>query len=352
MAGEVAPIPAAGTYRGGNGNSHSGGNGNGNGNGGNGNGGNGNGHGGVAIAVLNEVGERQPAHRAAVHDPAAGRAVLHELTIFIITHNERRFLPRCLDSCRFAGHVVVLDSGSDDGTVDYARKRGAEVATHTHWDGFGAQKNRALEMCRTEWVMNIDADEWISPDLADEITAIIHSGSAMPAYDVSRRCRFDGRIIRCCNWWPHRVTRLFRREQGRFNDRLVHESVIVDGDGEVGSLREELDHEPYRDLLHLIQKNIMYARAGAEQMVRDGRRVSTLAMLTMGPLRWCRDMFVKGGWRAGATGMVIAGVQAFSVFARYGMVWLDRRRIRRGEDSRLAPTHEPPARALGKLVAD
>ncbi len=281
---------------------------------------------------------------AADDAPPAPSQRVENLTVFMIVHNERANLPRCLDSCAFAGRVVVVDSGSTDGSVEYARARGAYVERHTDWPGFGAQKNRALDLCETPWVLNIDADEWIDEALREEITRIVRGeipGAPAAAYRVKRRCYFDGRLIKCCRWWPHPVVRLFQRSRGRYRDQRVHESLAIDGD--VASMEAPLNHEPYTDYLHLVRKNIAYARAGAEQMVRDGRRVRGSQVLSRGVLRFLRDMFVKGGIFYGATGFAIAAAQGFGVHAKYTMVWFDQRRVARGKPSRLRPSEVPPA---------
>lgn len=294
----------------------------------------------------------------AIPGPDAGRAeasvavaadffALPELSIFIITHNERDNLPRCLDSCRAAGEIIIVDSGSTDGTVDYARQRGCDVTVTTGWPGFGAQKNRALDRCTKQWVMNLDADEWISPKMWAEIGRIVRAADAdaKPAYEVSRRCWFDGRIVKCCGWWPHRVVRLWQRGKGRYRDQLVHESIAVDGT--VGRLREPLDHEPYRDYWHLLQKNMAYARAGAEQMAQQGKRTTAAKVFAAGYARFLRDYFLKGGIAYGTAGFAIAVAQAVSAFAKHAMAWFDQRRVARGEPSRLKPTNIPPGQTYG-----
>src|SRR5205085_5565784 len=145
------------------------------------------------------------------------------------------------ESVQFASEFIVVDSGSTDGTVDIARSQGASVVQTGDWPGFGPQKNRALAQATQPWVLSIDADERVSPQLRDEILDAISQGDTpFSGWDMPRRSSFCGQSIAHSGWYPDRVTRLFRRERGRFSDDVVHERVVVDG--AIGHLRNDLLH--------------------------------------------------------------------------------------------------------------
>ena len=168
------------------------------------------------------------------------------LSVIVITRNAGATLKRCLESVRWADEIVVLDSGSTDDTVAIAREYTGMVETTADWPGFGVQKNRALERAAGEWVLSLDADEWVSAELRAEIeTALARPGDPV-AYRMPRLSSFCGRPIRHSGWWPDYVARLFRRGHARFSDDLVHERLLPQGG--VASLTNPLMHEAVEDV--------------------------------------------------------------------------------------------------------
>jgi glycosyltransferase involved in cell wall biosynthesis len=157
-----------------------------------------------------------------------------------------RMVERCLASVAWADEIVVVDSGSSDATVEIARRLRAKVETTADWPGFGPQKNRALALATGDWVLSLDADEWVTPELRAEIERAIGAPDFLPAYRMPRLSSYCGRDMRHSGWWPDHVTRLFRRGDARFSDDLVHERLVVNG--VTGTLREPLRHEAIRDL--------------------------------------------------------------------------------------------------------
>lgn len=151
------------------------------------------------------------------------------LSLIVITKNEEEAISRCLSSVNFADDIVVVDSGSTDRTVELARAHGAHVVITNDWPGFGPQKTRALNLARGDWVISLDADEWIDVNFVAQIKSAIADPNAPSAYQTPRRSQFCGQIIRHGGWSPDYVVRLFRRGRARFSDDLVHEGLIVDG---------------------------------------------------------------------------------------------------------------------------
>ena len=151
------------------------------------------------------------------------------LSVIVITRNEEANIGDCLASAAFARELVVVDGGSSDATVAVARQAGARVEVAADWPGFGPQKNRALALATQPWVLSLDADERVTPQLRDEILRTIASAEARDAFSMPRRSSFCGQFMAHSGWYPDRVVRLFRRGRARFSDDAVHERVLNDG---------------------------------------------------------------------------------------------------------------------------
>lgn len=237
------------------------------------------------------------------------------LSVIVITRNAGETLKRCLESVRWAGEIVVLDSGSTDDTVAIARGFTDKVETTADWPGFGVQKNRALDRAAGEWVLSLDADEWVSAELRAEIEAALASGGAAIAYRVPRLSSYCGRPMRHSGWWPDYVVRLFRRGQARFSDDLVHERLVAQGD--VAALKNPLMHEAVRSTEQVLDKINAYSSAGAENMWRAGKRGSLTAALLHGGWAFFRTYFLRLGFLDGREGFMLAVTNAESSYYRY-----------------------------------
>ena len=180
------------------------------------------------------------------------------LGVAIITKNAALRLGQCLDSVAFADEIVVLDSGSTDATLDIARTHGARVLQTPDWPGFGPQKNRALDALATDWVLSIDADEVVSPELAASMRAAIAAPQA-DVYAVDRLSSFCGAWIRHSGWYPDWIPRLFRRGKARFSDDLVHERLVFEASAQ--RLAGKLLHYSYEDFDAVLRKLDAYSGA-------------------------------------------------------------------------------------------
>jgi glycosyltransferase involved in cell wall biosynthesis len=192
------------------------------------------------------------------------------VSVLIPTLNEELNLPECLASVEWADQVCVVDSFSHDRTLAIAREHGAGVVQHT-FENYARQKNWALECLplRHEWVLILDADERVPPDLAAEIASAIAS-TRWAGYYLNRRFFFLGRWIRHAGWYPSWNLRLFRRRLGRYEDRPVHEHVVLDGP--VGYLRHDLVHLDRRPLSAFIDRHNRYSTLEAEARLAAERR--------------------------------------------------------------------------------
>jgi glycosyltransferase involved in cell wall biosynthesis len=226
------------------------------------------------------------------------------LSLIVITKNEEAAIARCLRSANFADEIVVVDHGSTDKTAEIARAQGARVSVTPDWPGFGSQKNRALGHATGDWVLSLDADEWIEAALADEIRAAIARADAADGYEIPRRSRFCGKIVRHGDWRGDRVLRLFRRGRGRFSDDHVHERVIVEG--RIERLSSPLEHDSITDPADAADKIDRYATAAAAQLAAEGKTSSAAKAALRGGAAFLRSYIFRLGFLDGRTGLQVA----------------------------------------------
>ena len=243
----------------------------------------------------------------------AAAAVAHpRLSVVLIAKNEAHRLAACLASAAFADEVVVVDSGSSDGTATLARRLGARVIETADWPGFGPQKNRALDAAGGDWVLSLDADERLSPALAAQVRDVIDAPSADTdaavdapvAYTVSRLSSLCGQWLHHGDWYPDPVLRLFRRGAARFSDDLVHERVVCTG--RVGHLDGHLLHDSMPTLDDCLDKMNRYSSQRALQLRRRGRAGGLRAALGHGVWAFLRSYLLKRGFLDGRMGFVVA----------------------------------------------
>jgi glycosyltransferase involved in cell wall biosynthesis len=253
-----------------------------------------------------------------------------KLSVIIIARNEQDVIGRCLQSVAWADEIIVVDSHSTDATADVCRARGARVEVTPDWPGFGPQKNRALALATGDWVLSLDADEWVSADLRAEIEAAVADPGGNDAFRVPRSSSYCGRFMRHSGWWPDYVTRLFRRGTARFSDDLVHERLIVDG--RTGTLKHPLRHEAIRDLDEVLTKTNAYSSAGALMRHQRGEKATLGQAIGHGVWAFIRTYFFRAGFLDGREGFMLAVSNAESAYYRYVKLMLLSRRV--GRDSR------------------
>jgi glycosyltransferase involved in cell wall biosynthesis len=244
-----------------------------------------------------------------------------QLSAIIITRNEAANIGDCLDGLAFCDERIVVDCGSSDDTVAIVRGKGARVETH-EFRGFGAQKNFALSLATGEWVLSIDADERVTPELAQAIKTAITEGAA-DAFELPRVSSFCGRPMRHSGWFPDYVLRLFRRGKSRFDDALVHERVICDGT--VKRLDKPLIHHPVLKLEDALSRMDRYSTASAETLVASGRRVSFFTGIAHGIFAFFKTYVLKLGFLDGAEGFLLAVANAEGSYYRYMKAWVAQR---------------------------
>lgn len=240
------------------------------------------------------------------------------LSAIVITKNEAAKIEACLDSLAFCDERIVVDSGSSDATVALAEAKGARVVFQA-WTGFGPQKNFALSLASGEWVLTLDADERISPELAGQIGKAVDAATA-DGYEMPRLSTFCGRPMRHSGWYPDYVLRLFRRGRARFSDDPVHERVVCDGS--VSRLSAPLIHHPVERLEDALSRMDRYSTAGADMVLASGRRVSFMTGILRGWWAFIRTYFLRLGFLDGREGFLLAVANAEGTYYRYMKAWL------------------------------
>lgn len=244
------------------------------------------------------------------------------LSVVVLTHNEAGNLEACLASAAWADEVIVCDSGSTDATLEIARRHGARIVEHRDWQGFGVQRQRAQAACTGDWVLMLDADERITPELRASIARVLASDDRSRAYEVARLSWCFGRYIRHSGWYPDRVLRLYPRERGGYNAALVHEKVELAPGIKVGCIAGDLLHFTYRDLQHYLVKSAGYAAAWAVQRALAGRRSSLAQGLWHGLACFLKMYLFRAGFLDGRAGFLLAVLSAHSTFAKYADLWV------------------------------
>lgn len=239
------------------------------------------------------------------------------LSVIVITKNAAKHLAACLKSVAFSDEIIVVDSGSEDETVSIARKFTTKVYV-TDWPGFGIQKNRALKHATGDWVLSLDADEVITPDLATEIKAIVGSDPdkiGYAAYLIPRQSYYCKRIIRHGDWRNDEVLRLFNPKNAHFKEVPVHEKLIVDG--KVGKLTYPILHNSFENLEEVIAKLNLYSSLSANAKHEEGKKTSILAAILRGLWTFFRGYILKAGFLDGKEGFMLAISNAEGCYYRY-----------------------------------
>lgn len=254
------------------------------------------------------------------------------LSVFLITLNEGRNLGECLASVRgLADEIIVLDSSSTDDTVAIARAAGARVENRD-FDDFGRQKQAALDLTRGDWVLSIDADERLTPALAEEIREVLRAPAA-DGYEIRRQLTYLGHDMRFGGTERDWVLRLARRARARFTPVPVHERLEVDG--RVARLRAPMRHVKYRTLSEHLATIDRYTTLIAQGKRARGKRFYPWHLLRF-PLEIFSRLILRLGILDGRAGVIHAAMAAFYAFLKYAKLWPEK-------DAGSAPSHTPGA---------
>lgn len=245
------------------------------------------------------------------------------LTVLIPAGNEEDNIRGCLESVAWADDIFVVDSFSTDRTLEIAREFTDHIVQHEYVNS-ATQKNWAIPQCTTDWIMVVDADERVTPELRERVQRILAEGTDCDAFFIKRMTIYFGKLIRHCGWHRDYLVRLWRNGKGRYEDLHVHADVIVDG--VTGTIHEYFLHDTYKSWAHLMEKFDRYTTWSAEDLHRSGKRASVVN-LTLRPMwRFFRMYVLRHGFLDGKHGLILCTMAAFSVFLKYAKLWGMRRR--------------------------
>jgi len=241
-----------------------------------------------------------------------------KLSVTIITKNEAADLGHALESVAWADEVIVVDAESADATVAIAR-RFTPYVTIRPWPGYVAQKNYAASLATHDWILSLDADERVTPALAQEIRATLADTPPHTAFRIPRVTWHLGRWIRSTDWYPDHQVRLYDRRSAQWTGVYVHESVTAQGT--LGELKGELQHFAYRDIADHLETIDRYTTYAARQMREAGRHAGFLRLAGHPPLAFLRNYIARGGFRDGVPGLIISALNAYYVFLKFAKLW-------------------------------
>ena len=243
---------------------------------------------------------------------------MEKLSVTIITYNEAQRIRPCLESIKWADEIIVIDSLSTDDTVKICLEYTSHVICHP-WLGYGPQKNFALSKVQNEWVLSIDADERVSTELRKEIETVLSQKVRCAGYFMPRKSFFLGKWVRYGGWYPDYNLRLFRKTEGRFKDRMVHECLEIQGNA--GYFKGPLEHDTYRSLEEYLERMQRYSTLEAQEMKKEGRAASGFDLIFRPPFTFLKMYILQQGFREGWRGFILAGLYSMYTFSKYAKLW-------------------------------
>jgi (heptosyl)LPS beta-1,4-glucosyltransferase len=244
-----------------------------------------------------------------------------KVTVLITCKNEELHIRDCIESARLvADEVLVADSGSTDATLPIVAEMGGCRVVEREFISYADFKNWALPQCKHEWVLILDADERVTPELAAEVKALLAGEPKQDAYWVRRDNYFLGYQIRYCGWGTSKVVRLVRRDACRYFPRPVHEAMNVPS-GKTAILRSRMSHYTAWDIEQFVAKQNNYAARGAIHLHAAGKRVNLAITLLHAPFRFFQLYILRGGFLDGYAGLMVCGIMSFYAFLKDINVW-------------------------------
>lgn len=239
------------------------------------------------------------------------------ISVYVLTTNNYQTIERCLKSLTWAKELVIVDSFSEDGTYEICQKY-TEKVYRRKWTGHRDQYQYAADLTTHEWIMFVDADEEIPPELAKEIQKELEEGGRFDGYFVYRRTYYLGKWIQYGGWYPDGEIRLYRRDKGRWEGGL-HAKLVVDG--KIGFLKNQYLHYTYRNISDQIQTIDRYSEIAAKDLFQKGEGFSLFKLLFHPPFRFIKEYLFKSGFRDGLPGLIIIVSTMFYVFIKYAKLW-------------------------------
>ncbi|MEO8233126.1 MAG: glycosyltransferase family 2 protein [Ignavibacteriota bacterium] len=240
----------------------------------------------------------------------------NKISAVIITGNEENNIKDCLKSVRWADEIIVVDSESEDRTVEIAREFTDKVFVHT-WKGYSAQKSLALDYAKNDWVLSLDADERVTKALADEILNCELGKDGFDAYKMRRENYFIGKKITYCGWGQDYQLRLFNKAKTKLNNKLVHEGFIVDG--KIGQLNNVILHYSYNNFRDGFLKINEYSSLEAQE--KQERKVSSFRVVLIPVVAFFQNYIARKGYKDGKHGLMISLMHAMTKLQVQMKIW-------------------------------
>lgn len=240
-----------------------------------------------------------------------------KISVTIITYNEEENICDCLESVKWADEIIVVDAESTDRTVEFCQKYTDKVFSHP-WSGHVKQKNLALSRACGDWVLSLDADERVSPELARQIKAVVPA-SDYNGYSFPRKTYYLGRWINHSGWYPDYKLRLIRRGKGEWKGIDPHDRLEVTG--KTGYLKGDLWHYSYKDISHHLKKINSYTSIMAMEFKKRGRKFNYLDIFLRPPFKFIKMYLIEKGFLDGLAGFIIAVLGSYYVFLKYAKLW-------------------------------
>ena len=240
---------------------------------------------------------------------------MKRLSVFIITHNEEKNIKACLESIKWADEIVVVDNDSNDNTIKICKEYTDRIFQE-EWKGYAKQKQSALDKTTGEWVLNLDADERLTPELRLEIeNTLAYKERLKDGYLIPFKSYFGGKWIKHGGWYPDYHLRLFRREKGRFGNEEVHEGVKIEGS--IGYLKNPINHYTYNSISDFIKRMDLYTSLFAEDRYKKGKKAMWGQLVFRPPFTFFKMFFLQRGILDGYYGFLLAILYSYYTFLKY-----------------------------------
>ena len=247
----------------------------------------------------------------------------------MIVKNGEKYLPECLGALESFGDIILLDNGSNDRTLEIARQfENVKIINH-EFTGFGPLKNLAADHAENDWILSLDCDEILPPELLSEINDLVLDEKFV--YRFSRNSYFKKKWIKGCGWHPDKILRLYNKKRTAFNDNQVHESVVVKPDMQAMDLKGFIRHYPYHSADELLDKAQFYGALYARQF-RGIKKSSPVKAVVRGSAAFMKGYILRRGWQDGYEGFIISFSQGFAAFLKYILLY----EINRDDDKQTA----------------
>ena len=242
-----------------------------------------------------------------------------KVSAVMIVKNESANLKRCLPALSWTDEIVVLDTGSEDDTVDIAQSFGCKTAKLDVWEGFGKAKQKAVSLAENDWILSLDADELLSNDLQEELKALSRQDFLNCAWRLKRKSFYEGKLIHFCGWQNDCPLRVFNRVKGNFNDLPVHEGVKTEM--EKRCCKGILYHSPYPDKETHYQKMRFYGEIRAKELKSKGKKSNPFIAALRGILKFLKMYILQLGFLDGKAGFLLCTRSAWGVWYKYHYLW-------------------------------